>query len=276
VVGPLSRSGSALVAQRAIIAKPTIMLASADALGASGTLPANLLAIGLSVEDEARQAALWAARTTPSGSAYVVTAGAAWQQRAARAFAAEWQRRGQRAQIVELGVAGGYLNPNDMLQFTRKIQAERGELVFAALDMLQTRQLREAMSGEVQIYGTSQLNPLALPDWSRVEPLFAMDGVRLIDLPWQLQANHPAVAALPRMQPEPEQRLSADLERLYALGADAWRVAREIARNQTNFEIDGVTGRLYVSFGPGATRFERLEVPAIYQDGVVVPYAGGR
>jgi outer membrane PBP1 activator LpoA protein len=277
VVGPLSRSGAALVAQRAVIAKPTIVLASHDALGdGAAILPANMLAIGLSVEEEARQAARWAAHDIPGGKAFVIATGTAWQQRAARAFADQWRREGLRQESMALSANGGYLDPNAMLQLIRRIQAERPDLVFVALDMVQTRQLREALGTDIAIYGTSQVNPVALPDWPTAQPQPLMDGVRLIDLPWQLLSDHPAVMATPRLAVEPDQRRSADLERLYALGVDAWRVAHEIALNRTRFAIDGVTGKLEVDFGSGQPRFERQEAQGIYQDGVVVPFAAAR
>jgi outer membrane PBP1 activator LpoA protein len=66
-----------------------------------------------------------------------------------------------------------------------------------------------------------------------------------------------------------DQKRSADLERLYALGIDAYRVAREIALDRTRFEIDGVTGRLIVRMDSPDRRFERIVQPAVYRDGGV-------
>ena len=100
-----------------------------------------------------------------------------------------------------------------------------------------------------------------------------LDGVRLLDLPWQVQRDHPAVM----VYPHPVQAGTADMERLYALGIDAYRVAREISqlgsrqpssRQPTGrFQIDGVTGRLTVEFGQGPARFERIEQPAVFKSG---------
>jgi outer membrane PBP1 activator LpoA protein len=65
---------------------------------------------------------------------------------------------------------------------------------------------------------------------------------------------------------------NADMERLYALGIDAFRVARTIAlRPAARFEIDGVTGRLAISFGQGPASFERIEQGVQYQSGSLVP-----
>ena len=96
-------------------------------------------------------------------------------------------------------------------------------------------------------------------------PTNELDGVRLLDLPWQVQRDHPAVM----VYPHPVQAGTADMERLYALGIDAYRVAREISRKPAGrFSIDGVTGRLTVDFGQGPARFERVEQPAVFQHGV--------
>jgi len=62
------------------------------------------------------------------------------------------------------------------------------------------------------------------------------------------------------------------MERLYALGVDAFRVAREIALHPgTRFRLDGVTGQLTVDFGQGPSYFERTEQPAVYKNGVPTP-----
>ncbi|HCN89783.1 MAG TPA: hypothetical protein DIT28_11500, partial [Oxalobacteraceae bacterium] len=165
----------------------------------------------------------------------------------------------------------GYLDPNGLEQLRKRVQNDKPALVFVALDAAQARQLRSAIGNDVALYGTSQLNPLTRPDWAGAEPMPELNGAQLLDIPWQLQPDHPAVMIYPHPVGAADQKHSADLERLYALGIDAYRVAREIAEGHSDFEIDGVTGRLTVSFGAGAARFERFEQPAIYQDGTVVP-----
>jgi outer membrane PBP1 activator LpoA protein len=59
-----------------------------------------------------------------------------------------------------------------------------------------------------------------------------------------------------------------DIDRLYALGIDAFRLAREITLHPgAEFQLDGVTGRLSGSFGNGPARFERVQPAAVYQAG---------
>jgi len=123
----------------------------------------------------------------------------------------------------------------------------------------------------VTMYGTSQLNPLALDDWASADRVADLEGVRLLDMPWQLQADHAAVMTYPHLAKKNEQRISPDIERLYALGIDAYRVAANVAIKQTDFTLDGVTGKLTVRFGHGAPYFERVLQPAIYREGMVQP-----
>ena len=272
VVGPLSRTGVTAIVQSGAVSKPTIALGQPDTPGdVEIMLPHQMLSIGLSIEDEARQVANWAGSNSPGGRAFTVSTGIAWQRRAAKAFAGQWQRLGRQLEIMELTAASGFLNASGLLQLRNRIETEKPEFLFVALDAVYTRQLREAIGADIALYGTSQLNPHALPDWATAEPMTYMNGVQLVDLPWQVQPDHPTVMKYPRPAVNPDQRRSADLERLYALGIDAYRVAREVALKRTQFELDGVTGKLKIDLGRSIGRFERIEVPAIYQDGIVVP-----
>ena len=276
IVGPLSRSSVSAIAQSGTVRKPTIALnqpepATAGKNTVDSSLPPQMLAMGLSVEDEARQVARWLSTDQPGGKVFVLTTRAAWQRRAAKAFSGEWQALGLTSQPMELNTAGSTLNAGALEQLRQRISKEQPSAMFIALDTEQTRQLRLAIGDALALYGTSQLNPYALSDSASAEPLSALNGVRLIDMPWQLQADHPAVMVYPRIVPEPGQQRSADLERLYALGIDAYRVAREIGAKHTHFEIDGVSGKLAVSFGDGMPSFKRIELPALVQDGVIRP-----
>jgi outer membrane PBP1 activator LpoA protein len=230
-----------------------------------------MLAMGLSIEEQARQVADWARAETAGSKAFVLSTGTAWQQRAARAFGAQWKARGREFEPLELAGSGGFFDARALSQLKRRVQAEKPAMLFVALDAAQARQVREVLGNEAPIYGTAQLNPHALRDWQGAERMSEMNGVRLLDMPWQLQPDHTAVMVYPRPLVNPDQKRSPDMERLYALGIDAYRVAREIALNRTAFEIDGVTGRLKVNFGRGPTRFQRIEPTAVYRDGMVVP-----
>ncbi|MFB9291714.1 penicillin-binding protein activator [Pseudoduganella plicata] len=271
VVGPLARSAVTALAASPLVTKPTIALNRPEGRE-DAALPPNMLSIGLSIEDEARQVAEWAAGDYPGGEALILSGGNAWQRRIASAFAAHWQQLGHMAKTLEMSTTNGYLSDAELVALRARLASEPVELLFAALDADQARQLRTALNapplGDIPLYGTSSLNP------GRTNLLEGgeLDGVRLLDLPWQVQRDSSTVMSYPRPEPRDEVRLSADMERLYALGIDAFRVAREIALKPGQpVTLDGVTGQLTIEFGNGPARFRRVEPTAVYRNGVPVP-----
>ena len=265
IVGPLSRSGVGAVAASGTVGKPTIALNHPDGRGVDNPIPPNMLVIGLSIEDEARQVAQWAAAEHPGATALVLSGNSPWQRRLAAAFAAQWKQLGNQVQLSELTASNGYLSEPAIHQLKMRVDSEMPTLMFAALDADQLRQVRAIVGSELPAYGSSSVNPGATAGGSLPE----LDGVRLLDLPWQIQPNNPAVMLYPRYQ---DAGRSLDLGRLYALGIDALRVTLEIAKNPiSSFRMDGVTGRLSVNFGKGASRFERIAPGAVYQSGSFVP-----
>lgn len=272
VIGPLTRTGVAAVAQSSSILKPTIALAQPES--ASDTpiaLPAQMLVMGLSIEDEARQVANWAAQNHPGATAVVLHTGIAWQRRAANAFGAQWQQGGKDVQLLELPSIDGFLNGRSLLQLKKDLPPDRPIILFAALDARQARQVHAIMGKGVTMYGTSQINPYTLTDRMANERAPDMDGTRLLDMPWQLEPDHPAVMVYPRLVVAADQRRTADMERFYALGIDAYRVARELALQNDQFELDGVTGKLVVQFDSNTARIDRVAQRAVYRDGSVAP-----
>jgi outer membrane PBP1 activator LpoA protein len=220
-----------------------------------------MLVVGLSLEDEARQVADWAAQEHPAGRALVLGGPAPWQQRVVGAFAARWSRLGHNNATVELPVLDGYVDGNALAELRSRLEIDRPQLVFAALDAGQLRQVRSALGTSIPTYGVSAANPGRAPGASSPE----LDGIRLLDLPWTVQPDHPQVMVYPR----PVDTDSLDMQRLYALGIDAFRVARELAqRPGSDFELDGVTGRLSVRMNNGAWTLRRDEAAAVYRDGI--------
>lgn len=274
IVGPLARAAVTALATSALVRKPTIALNHPEGLApaAEDALPPAMLMIGLSLEEEARQVAAWAATEQPQAHAVIVTGGAPWQRRIAQAYAAECQRIGLAADTVELSTLNGNLSDGELEELGARLQEDASgtapALLLAALDADQARQLRAVLGNQISLYGTSSLNPGLGRGPSAVE----LDGTRLLDLPWLLQPDHPAVMAYARPEPSGPSERNADMERLYALGIDAFRIAREIALHPAaRFELDGVTGRLSVGFGQGPARFERAGQAAIYENGELTP-----
>ena len=91
------------------------------------------------------------------------------------------------------------------------------DFIFAALDSEQLRQVRAALGMTLPAYGTSSVNPGRGEGISVAE----LDGVHMLDLPWQVQPDHPAAMAYPRRALDPSTSPAPDMDRLYALGIDA-------------------------------------------------------
>jgi outer membrane PBP1 activator LpoA protein len=268
IVGPLARPAVDAVARSAVVAKPTLALNHPEA---RLDLPRPMLLVGLSIEDEARQVAQWAARDYPHGRALVLAGPAAWQQRIAKAFDRRWTQLGHTSQLVELPVLDGYVNQVSVAELRTRLEIDPPALLFAALDADELRQLRGTLGTAIPCYGTSSLNPGREPGTAAPE----LDGVRLLDLPWEVQPDHPSVMVYPRWLAGGRRAL--DLDRLYALGIDAFRLARDIALHPGSaFTLDGVTGKLEVSVTPAAPGFERSEAAVVYRDGGFEPAPGAR
>ncbi|WP_169926826.1 penicillin-binding protein activator [Massilia putida] len=254
IVGPLARAAVAALADSDAVTRPTVVLSVPEG---RTTVPRAMLVAGLSVEDEARQVADWAAREHPHGRALILTGGAAWAQRAAGAFEARWTQLGHTAQ--RFAVPSG----DDLKQ---KLEIDPPDLLFAALDSAALRHVRALAGAAIPCYGGGAANPgrTAEPGAS------SLDGVRILDLPWIVLPDHPVVMVYPRPL-NAEQPL--DMDRLYALGIDAFRVARELAlRGGAPFVIDGVTGRLDVGTGPGGQlQLQRREAAVVVRAGAFEP-----
>jgi outer membrane PBP1 activator LpoA protein len=256
VVGPLLRPAVAALAAGDVM-KPTLAL---NHPGDGTPLPPNMLSIGLSIEDEARQVANWAHADFPAGRPLILTGQEAWQRRLADTFHDRWIGFGNAAYQVELPVDDGHINDASLADLKVRIDLEAPSFIFAALDPEQLRQVRAALGTSLPAYGTSSVNPGIGAGNSVAE----LDGVRMLDLPWQVQPDAPAAMAY--AHPAVDNRAAPDMDRLYALGIDAYRVAREMAQHPGQpVTLDGVTGQLRIQ--AQAPRFERSETPVVYRGG---------
>ena len=269
IVGPLSRNGAAEIAQSGKVSKPTVALTQPEG-DIETQLPPKMLVVALSVEEEARQAAGWTEREKVGGKIFAVSTATAWQRRTVKAFVAQGKTLGLDITPLELSANGAVLSPTALVQLKQRMDAENPALLFVALDAQQAIQLRSAIGTDEALYGISQMNPRNQsvdPDLRQPE----LDGVKLLDIPWQVAADSPIVTLYPRPIVDDPQKHNADLDRLYALGIDAYRIALEIGHAHNNFDIDGVTGKLSVSIDSSGSHFQRMETQAVYQDGIVVP-----
>lgn len=258
VVGPLSRNVSSTLARAATV--PTLALSPKLSDAAANASPL-VLAIGLSIEDEARQLAQWAHSSEAPGLAWIITTQTPWQQRAAHAFEQALRAQGRRAKLLDIGVVDGVLDPERLSQLREQAHDATPALFMLALDFQQAIQLREALGTETPAYGTSQLNPFTAAQWEEAEPQPQLEGLRLLELPCRLQQGLDIST----------EAINADLDRLQALGRDAYEIMLPLLAGQEHFSIDGDTGLLEIDFGAGEpAHFNRRLTPAIYENGRVV------
>jgi outer membrane PBP1 activator LpoA protein len=146
-----------------------------------------------------------------------------------------------------------------------RLDVDPPTLLFAALDAVELRQVRAQTGTAIPCYTGGAGNPGRSPGVVMPE----LDGLRVVDLPWLVRPDAPAVMVYPRPL-ESEQSLT--MTRLYALGIDAFLVARELAlRPGAPFVVDGVTGHLEVD----GARLLRSEATAVYRGGNFEPADAG-
>jgi uncharacterized protein len=261
VVGPLTRMlVNAIGDGRVVASLPMLTLNIPDS---DVAVTPDSLNFGLPVELESRQVVQLALRdlpppaTTSTSPRFLILAGeSVLGPRMAGAFRDALRERGERATQVDVHVGYAFLQTIAEQLATLKVDA-----IFCALDAREMAFVRPRLPRDLPLYATSQVNlggaeaALLAPD---------LDGVRFVDMPWLVQPEHAAVMVYPK----PEIALSGELQRLYALGIDAYRVMLEWLSGRRAFELDGVTGRLRVDRSRSA-RVERWPTPAVFHSGKI-------
>jgi outer membrane PBP1 activator LpoA protein len=250
IVGPLTRSGVAAVAASNRVSVPTLALNYPDA---QTKMPEKLYGFGLSIEFEARQVARQA-RLEGMKEMLAITAASPLARRANQAFGDAFRALGGRiVNTLEFTPA------SDLALLKQMIAKTEVDGLFLAADVEQAREVRPFMSGALPTYATS------LAYSGRNDPLANVDlnGIRFVEMPWLVQPDHTAVMGYPRFD-----SLAPELQRFYALGIDAYRLASELAANRTRISLDGVTGKLTLNL-PG-NQVEREAVATQFRDGAAV------
>lgn len=222
VAGPLTRNGVAALAANPALPVPTLALNMLESERTD-----QLYSFSLPPELEAQQAAQWAA-SNGLLAATVVRTNSVLSKRLAQAFEEAWQRTGGVLwpEIVYEG------DPGEI----RLLGGETGSMVFMAAEPDQARLLRPYIFSDIPVYTTSQVftgNGNNLVNYDLAE-------VHFYDMPWVMQPDHPAVMVYPHA----EQPYSLDMERLFALGIDAYRMLQVLYHHSNALPLDGVTGKL--------------------------------
>lgn len=243
VVGPLTRIGVGVLAAERNIPVPTLALNIAE-----GQFANRLYFFGMMVEDEARQVAQLA-RQQGLHQAIIIATQAQLARRLQFAFEEEWHGLG--------GTILRQIEFNGDPTVLADIANQPDTVVFLAADAEKARLIRPYLLNQLPIYATSRIflgNNETLINYD-------LNGVRFVDMPWLLQADHPAVMVYPRADPP----LPVDHERFYALGIDAFRLIRLLLANRVdaNLLLDGVSGDIRLN---GHT-FQRMAMPAMLTQG---------
>jgi uncharacterized protein len=251
VVAGLTRDGVSALATGGN-SVPTLVLNSLDRVG---PLPPHLYSLSLSLEAEARQVARLAA-----GNGYrsvdLLSAATPLAQRVRDAFEQEWQSLG--GQVVARFDIGR--DPAQAAATKAALQAQPADALFIAADSATVKSVRPSLSMTLPTFATSQVND-GRPGPGNID----LQGVQFVDMPWLVQPDHPAVAVYRR----PSKPLAADLERFYALGIDAYRLAAGLAQNGSPSldPLDGVTGKIMLS---DQHTFQRELTAVRFEEGQVV------
>jgi outer membrane PBP1 activator LpoA protein len=220
--------------------------------------PAQMFTFSLTVESDARTIAR---RLRDDAAQYVAIVGGdtPLMKRFAVAFTAEWlQGGGTLPHSVPFDPAPGVLT-----QLKRDFDKKIPDAALLAVDG-NDASLAKPYIGIVPAFASGLVF-----DRKSTTALRDLDGLTVVEIPWLVTPNAPEFAKFPR-----KEFASASLERLYALGLDAFRIAQALKNGPPDhFVMDGATGRIALGEGRQFLREGRL---AIYRGGQLLPLDGGR
>jgi len=249
VVGPMTRSGVSALAAGGKVRVLTLALNVPDG---NEALPANLYALGLSVESEARQVAR-AAYAEKLRDAVVVHADSALARRSGQAFSQAWLALGGKiSDTQEFGPR------TELVRLHQRLSRSNADLVFLAAGPEQARTVRPYLNNQIPVFATSQINS------GRADPAANVDlnGVRFVEMPWLAQPDNINVMVFRRAE-----TLAPELQRFYALGIDACRIAANFLHRRLRVSLEGVTGNLSMT---DSGHIEREAIQAVFRDGAGV------
>jgi outer membrane PBP1 activator LpoA protein len=250
VVGPLLRDDLKTLA----IAEPEIPWTIAlNQLDDRTSMPPTVFSLALTIEADAR---VLARRTLYDGarSVDVISSDAPLMKRLALAYTGEW-------------IAGGGAPPADfrfepapesLALLRRMLTRALPDAVLLAVDGNQAA-LVKPYTGTIAAYASGLV-------FERPDPAIVRDlnELRIVEIPWLVTPDAPEISNFPRRDFG-----SAALDRLYALGLDAFRVSQAFgAEPPERFVLEGATGRITLGEGRQFLRGGRL---AIYRDGQLLP-----
>lgn len=225
VVAGLTRDGAAQIVRESGYL-PTLSLNAPAETG----LPNQFYFFSLAIDVEARQVAQFAKSTCHR--AIIVISSSALTKRIQESFEKQWIQLGG-----EIAARITFYDANDTAVLRSSVRRAKAECVFLAADAWSARAIRPYLPTGVAVYATSLAYDASASPVTNVD----LESVKLLDMPWFVRPDHPAVMIYARKAPV----LSVDQGRLYALGIDAWRLIQQVLAHKTAIPpLDGVTGQL--------------------------------
>jgi len=250
IVGPLVRDDVKAIAILGIESPFVLALNQVDE---GVVLPPNMFALTLGVENDARQLARLA-RDSGAQTVAIIGADSPLQKRFAGAFADNWVLLGGATPL-----SLHFDRAQDMLVLLkRELVRSKVDAALLALDGPDAVLVKPYV-GTIATYAGSSVN-----DGQPRETLRELEDVHFVDIPWLATPDAKEFARIARPALS-----SATLERLYALGIDAFRVAQLLTEGRIDrMEFDGATGHLTLD----ATRQFVREARALqFKGGEAVP-----
>ncbi|MGE6333001.1 penicillin-binding protein activator [Stenotrophomonas sp. NPDC077659] len=259
VVGPLGRDEVDAVYGRQPLQVPVLALNRGK-----DAPPAGSAGFSLAPEDDGVVAAEYL-RGRERNRALVISSNDDTGRRAAAAFAQRFaQRGGQVAATVAVGEAVG-----DVSAQVRN--AGQIDAVFLAVRAPQARllapQLALAGAGGTTRVGTSQLTTGS----GKAEEDVALDGIIYPNEAWNVRSVSGLPSAAQVGQTLPSARGAAG--RLFAFGADAWKISAYLEKLSNEGGLDGATGTLYLDSNGNILRQPAWST---FSGGRPMPIVGGR
>lgn len=228
VIGPLTRTAIRSIASEHPVPVPVLSL---NNLENDTPAQAQLFSFALSIDNETEQVA---ERMRQEGihNPLVLATEAPLSKKMQAAFVRAWEDMGHKAPPVMV------IDKTSLASLKASIDETHHDAIFMAADIKRARQVRPYVGNSRPVYATSQVFS---GRFGKTAGNLDLLGVRFMDMPWLLTPQEAAIAIYPRS----EKTLNADLERLYALGIDAYRVVQLLLINPSGrLELDGVTGKL--------------------------------
>ena len=155
-------------------------------------------------------------------------------QRMAQGFVQGWRDLNQAEPLV-ITVADAR---RDAAQLREQMKEGNVDAIFLAMDGKAARLVRPYVGNDLAIYGTSQIDSSRLGRTALVD----LTGIKFVDMPWIGMPDTDGFDLYNRTRSP-----SNDVERLFAMGVDAYRIATQLLlRPQVAPSIDGVTGVLTI------------------------------